>query len=453
MTSFRLLLGVWLVIAAGSLPARADAEAEPQGLWERDTLTGDWGGLRTRLIDQGVTLGLLEQSELWGNTTGGLRTGVVYNGLTTASVRLDLDKLAGWSGATFYASVFQIHGRGPSLNLVGNLQVVSNIEATRSEKLYNIWIEQVLLGGRLNLRIGQEGANDEMMLPKYGAMFINSSFGYPALLAFDLPSGGPNYPIAAPMVRARYQFTDEFTIVAAAFDGDPAGPGRGDPQLRDRTGTAFRLRDNLLAFLELWYSAGTPEGLPGTYKLGGWYHAGRFADQYDDSAGRPLASPASNGVALQHRTDHAVYGVVDQMLWRPADSQDRGLAMFALAMGAPDDRNMSDLYIEGGLNWAGPFADRPDDVAGLAFGYARVSDSLRRFGNASIAFTGAGYPYRNHETIIELTYQYQVAPWWTLQPDIQYVINPGAALPNAAGVQSAPLKNAIVAGVRAAITF
>jgi porin len=25
-----------------------------------------------------------------------------------------------------------------------------------------------------------------------------------------------------------------------------------------------------------------------------------------------------------------------------------------------------------------------------------------------------------------VTYQYQVTPWWVLQPDFQYVFNPGA---------------------------
>jgi len=53
-----------------------------------------------------------------------------------------------------------------------------------------------------------------------------------------------------------------------------------------------------------------------------------------------------------------------------------------------------------------------------------------------------------------LTYQYQVAPWWMLQPDVQYVINPGAGLPGPSnGNQAAPLRNALTMGLRAAIAF
>jgi hypothetical protein len=158
---------------------------------KRDTLTGDWDGFRNTLQNVGITFGLLDQSEVWGNLTGGLRRGVVFDGLTTASLKLDLGKLVCWPGATFFIDAFQIHGRGPSQNLVGNMQLVSNIEATGDIKLYDLWLQQKLLGDRLSIRIGQEGANDEMMITQYGALFLNSSFGSrrSAVRRTELPDG------------------------------------------------------------------------------------------------------------------------------------------------------------------------------------------------------------------------------------------------------------------------
>ena len=97
------------------------------------------------------------------------------------------------------------------------------------------------------LRLGQEGANDEMMITQYGALFLNSSFGFPGLPAADLPSGGPNYPIAAPFVRDRTRVNDEISLVGALFSGDPAPPGQGNPQLLDKGGVTFRLNDHVLA--------------------------------------------------------------------------------------------------------------------------------------------------------------------------------------------------------------
>jgi porin len=449
-----------LAAVAFGLPLAAVGQTQPQqsgtapGFWDRDTMTGNWDGLRTRLVDAGVTFGLQEQSEVWGNLMGGLRRGVVYDGLTTASVLLDLDKLIGWSGATFFVNAFQIHGRGPSGNLVGNMQLVSNIEATRDTKLYDLWLEQNLLSGRLNIRIGQEGANDEMMIVDDSAMFLNSSFGFPALPATDLPSGGPNYPIATPFVRVKYHASDAITLVASAFNGDPAPPGTGDPQLRDAGGTAFRLNDHALLFAELWYSgnkASDATGLPGTYKLGAWFHSGRFADQLYDGQGLSLANPSSSGVPRQHEHDFALYGIADQTIWRQGGKNGHSVALFLQVMGAPGDRNLSNLFIEAGVNWKAPIAGRDNDVFGLAVSYEGIGAAARRFGSDAVFFSGSGTPYDRNETVVEATYQYQVVPWLVLQPDAQYVVNPGAGVPTSPGEK--PLKDAFIIGMRATVTF
>src|SRR5215469_13079924 len=172
---------------------------------------------RQHLKDLGITFSLHERSEIWANVSGGGKQGLSYNGLTTAKLDLDLDTLFGWSGGEAFASAFDIHGHGPSRSFVGNQQLISNIEATPSIKLYDLWLNQMLLDKKLSLRIGQEGANDEMMVTAYGGLFLNSSFGFPGLPASNLPSGGPNYPLASPFARALYNVTDKFTIVGAVY--------------------------------------------------------------------------------------------------------------------------------------------------------------------------------------------------------------------------------------------
>ena len=451
LTLAAVALGLPLAAAAQTPPQQPEA---PPGFWEQDTLTGNWDGLRTRLADAGITLGLQEQSEVWGNLMGGLRRGATYNGLTTVSLLLDLDKLAGWSGATFFVNAFQIHGRGPSGNLVGNMQLVSNIEATRDTRLYDLWLEQKLLNGRLNIRIGQEGANDEMMIAGDAAVFLNSSFGFPALPATDLPDGGPNYPMATPFVRVKYDASDAISLVGAAYNGDPAPPGSGDPQLRDAGGTAFRLNDHALLFAELWYSrnkAPDAAGLPATYKLGAWFDSARFADVLYDDTGLSLANPASSGMPRQHLHDFAVYGIADQTIWRKSGKENQAVALFVQVMGAPDDRNLSNLFVEAGLNWKAPITGRDNDVFGLAVSYEGIGAAARRYSSDLVFFSGSGAPYAGNETVVEATYLYQVAPWWLLQPDAQYVVNPGAGIPPTPGGK--PLQNAFIIGVRATITF
>ena len=435
-------------------PAVPPPTVGPSGVSARDTLTGDWGGLRTNLEAAGVNFGLEEQSELWGNLAGGLRRGGVYDGLLTPNLTLDLEKLVGWQGAKFFVNAFQIHGRGPSANLVGNQQLLSNIEATRGTKLFDLWLEQTLVEGRLIIRIGQEGANDEMMITQYGAVFLNSSFGFPGLPAADLPSGGPNYPLATPFVRVAFHATDNVTMVGAVFNGDPAPPGIGDPQERDASGTAFRFNGHSLSFAELWYSANQGDnavGLPAIYKLGAWYSSARFADQFYDINGLPLAAPGSSGIPRSHSGDFAIYGIVDQMIWRRSGTTDQGIGAFLQVMGSPGGYNVSNLFVEGGIAWKGPFAGHDKDIAAFGVSYLGISPAARRFAASVISLTGSGSSYSSNETVFEATYLYQATTWLSLQPDAQYVINPGAGIPTSES--HTPLKNAFVLGVRAAIQF
>jgi porin len=440
--------------AIANQPAPGAGESDADSLWTRDRLTGDWGGFRARLESVGVKFGLQEQSELWANLTGGLRRGVVYDGLTTASLTIDLEKALRWPGATFFVNGYQIHGRGPSANLVGNQQLVSGGEATRDTKLFELWLEQALFDNRLSVRLGQGGINDELMSSTYSALFLNASFGLSGLSAADLPSGAPTYPLATPFVRVQGKPTDRLTVSMALFNGDPAPEGTGDPQLRDRGGVAFRTDAHALLVGEIAYALNNEDdatGLPGTYKLGAWYHFGHFADQRFDSSGVPLASPTSNGVPRQHTGDFAIYGIVDQMLFATTADKKKGIGVFAQVIAAPAAFNVSNLFVSAGFNWIGPFGRPETDIFGIAVAYLGLSPARRQFGNDLLFFTGQGTPYRTNETVIEVTYQLQLAPWWQIQPDLQIVLNPLAGIPPTPGGR--PLSTAMVSGVRTVITF
>ena len=420
---------------------------------ELDFSPGGWlsafHGERQKLKDLGITFKVHELSEVWADVTGGGHQGLSYNGLTTAKLDVDLDKAIGWSGAEFLVEVFDIHGHGPTRSLVGNQQIVSNIEATPSIKLYDLWLDQTVFDGKLSIRVGQEGANDEMMTTAYGGLFLNSSYGFPGMPAAVLPSGGPNYPMATPFARVQLKATDNFTFVGAVYNGDPALPGTGDPQIRDRNGTSFRLNDHALAFGEVWYSPdpNASASLPTTYKLGMWYASNQFADQRFDNTGVPLANPSSSGTPLNHTGDWAFYGIIDQMIWQRPGSKDQGIGLFLQVMGGPSDRNLSNLFVEGGMNWLAPFTERPNDTFGVAFSYLGISPAAREYSRELVSFGQTTTAYASNETVFEATYQATITNWLTLQPDLQYVINPGAGIPGTFGSRSLP--NALVIGMRA----
>ena len=60
---------------------------------------------------------------------------------------------------------------------------------------------------------------------------------------------------------------------------------------------------------------------------------------------------------------------------------------------------------------------------------------------------------RSSEALIEVTYQAQIVPGWTVQPDFQYVFRPGGNIANARDPAGAAIKDAAVFGLRTTIRY
>jgi porin len=445
---------------ASPAPGATEPAANPHagGLFERDVLTGDWGGERSTLEAMGVQFGANLIAEVLSNPTGGVQTGAILEDRLELFLNLDLDKFAGWSGATFHVNAYQIGGTGLSRGDLGNnLLTVSNIEALPTTRLFDLWLQQQFANGAVSVRVGQLAADDEFFISQYAANFINSTFGWPAITMIDLPSGGPSYPLSTPGVRVSAAPTENLTLLGAVFNGDPAGPGVGDPQKRDPSGTNFELNDGVFVIGELAYAVNQgkdDKGLPATYKFGGWYNSNSFPDLRFDTMGVSLASPASNGIPANHSGNFGFYGVMDQMLWRDADNSNHGVAAFFRISGAPADRNLVSFYVDGGINYLAPFQGRDNDVLGLAVAYAGVSNVASALNRDANFFSGVGRPVQNYEMAFELTYKAQIAPWWVLQPDFQFILHPAGNVSNPTdptGVR--PIPNAAVLGLRTTIAF
>jgi porin len=182
-----------------------------------------------------------------------------------------------------------------------------------------------------------------------------------------------------------------------------------------------------LMFFEAGYQRAGTEAAPileGKYKIGGYYDTGWFAN--------------NNGIGSSHGT-WAVYAVMDQQLIRQqteAKGTFRGLSMFGRWSIAPEDRDPVSSYFDVGFNYYGPFAGREKDIAGVAFSYQRLSDELRQ---------PSGDPVpSHHEHVLEASYQWTCNDHFSVQPDLQYIWNPG-------GVGTIP--NAFVGGVRFTVSF
>jgi porin len=437
--TFPLKCAILLALGLGSTAVRANADDRLRS--RSDAIAGPL----ERLSERGLRFGLSYISDMLANVRGGQRRGVIYQGLIDASIELDFEKLSGIVGLTAYANVFQIHNTGRiRRDYVGGINTIAAIEAVPTTRLSEAWLQQGFADGKANLRLGQLAADKEFFFASASEVFLQSD--WPTIAAENLPRGGPAYPLSTPGVRLKFEPSGELALLLAAFNGDPAGPGPGDAQLRNRYGLNFRVRDRALLMAEAQLRSGHEKdsaGFATTIKIGAWSHLGRFDDQRWALDGSLLADPAGAGAPARRRGNDGFYAIAEQQLYRAAGGgPDSGVIAFGRVSYSPPDRNPIDFYVDGGLVFAGLVPGRPSDRFGASLIYARFSKAARAAAIDRIAF-GEPSVVRDYEANLELTYQAQIVPGWLLQPVLTYVRHPNG--------ESG--RDALVTGARSIIRF
>jgi len=450
--SLSAMVAMVAVAAMGAGPARGQSD--------NTGLLGDMGGARTVLGNAGITLGLTDTENLLGNLAGGIRQGATMQGVATGTLEIDTGKAFHLQGGTLHVTALQLHGQPLTGPYLGDLQAANGNEGEDGTRLWEFWYDQAFDESRVDIKVGQQSIDNEFILSQYSGLFVNTMAGWPLVPSDDLYGGGPAYPLASLGARVQVKPEDNQVFLGGVFDDNPGGGGfSGDTQALDRNGGKFNLNTGALFIAEYQYAVNEPAvgdmvqggqtpapGLPGRYKIGFWYDTAAFPDQRFGTDGLSLASPASNGEPKMHKGNFSLYGVADQTVWQSAADGSRSLNVFARIMGAPESQNLIDFSFNGGVTLTAPLPGRDNDQAGLDFGLGKVS------GRAAGLDRDEGVPARGTEELLELTYQAQVMPWLTLQPDMQYVINPGAGILDPAE-PARKLRNEFVAGARGNVTF
>jgi porin len=450
----------WILAAAtilGSGSAATAAEKRPASIWEQETFSGDWNGARTVLSDNGFDLTLQYIAEGFSVLSGGIDSRGSYEGRLEFSANADFEKFMGWRGASAHITLFNIHNGGWNVaDNVGSLADPTNIDALPTTRLFNVWFQQNFFDDRLSVRIGQLGVDLYSFTSDTSGGLLNGTFGWPSIFASNIINGGPAYPLAAPGVRVAVKAADELTVLATVLSGDPAGRNcNDDPQVCNSHGTTFSFAGGTLAIGELQYAVNQgdqPMGLPGVYKIGFWYETAEFPDQRYGVNGAgavvPLSDPTVAG-PLNHRGNWGMFGMIDRTVWQ---QQARSLSLFVRGSLSPSDRNLITYYVDGGAGIKGLFTARPDDVLTFGVAYAQISRDAVAADQDALAANGPPSFIRDYELVFEVSYALEVAPWWIIQPDFQYIIHPGGnvADPNNPDVT---IRDAVIAGLRSTFTF
>lgn len=352
--------------------------------------------------DRPLAIDLAYIGEVWRNIDGGIDTGSEYLDSLDITVEAHLGP-----GMVYLHGLYN-NGGVLSERRVGDAQVISNIDNGEVFRLFEAWYGHSYFDDRASIKLGLIGLDSEFDVIDTAGLFINSSHGTGAELAQTGENGPSIFPSTSLAVRFIYQPTPAWTFRLGAFDAVP-----NDPDDPDRM--SLSLGDGALLIGEGNYTS--PSGL--RFGLGTWGYTSKF-DTLDP-----------NDIAREDG-NWGAYGFVEGDIGENL----RGWARYGIADNT--DINPIESYLGGGLVYTGLFAGRPSDQVGLAVATAYAGSATKAVARQ------ADESVSDSEINVELSYRAQITDWLALQPDIQYVINPGIVDDS---------EDAFVVGLRFELTF
>jgi Carbohydrate-selective porin len=423
--------------AADATDALVPEKSAMMRFFEQDYLLGTWGGLRTDLSKRGIDFEFFYISSVPNNLSGGIKTGSAYQGALLMLLDVDSKKLLGYEGGHFHVGGVTLHGSDHfSDEHIGDFNKVNLVDFPNAWRLWELWYEQKFLNDKFSVKFGQMAVDQDFLTAEFynslGSInFLNQTFFYPTL-AFNVydvpvfPAGShalASSPYGAPGVRLKFNITDNWYVQAAAYDGYPD----------QKDGTRINLNKNEGALL--YFETGIrvnqgreSTGLPGNYKLGGFYHTDDFWDNYSTLLSLVGETPTS------HSGTWGLYFLADQYLYQEIGKDDpakQGLVGFFRVAGAPSEQNLTQFGVDGGLLYKGLIPTRDWDSFGVAASYLEMSDDLRRAQREINSMLPGAFPHLvDYEAVIEVSYKAQVTAWWTVHLSGQRPIHPGGSADN-----------------------
>ncbi|MBA6104636.1 MULTISPECIES: carbohydrate porin [Pseudomonas] len=404
------------------------ALADTANLMTQPTLTGNWGGQRQKLADQGIKLTGDYTSETLSNLHGGIKRGTRYAQQIRLGAQFDLSKLLDIPDVgRVQVLINDRRGHSATEDLIGNRMSAQEIYGGEYTRLTELSYQRNLFSPDLSAKVGYM-----VMGTEFGAMPILANFASAGFCAHPLTmssgSGWGNYPTAHWGGELRYDVNPSLTLQTALF--------QVNPDYNARVSKAFAMPSNGTtgAILPLEAIFNNRALLDGQYKVG-WYY---------DTSDYPKIGDTGKSSS---RT--GAYLLVDQAIWR--DEQDPASVLRLFGQAATSNAATSPMrrWYSLGVVKQKPFANRPHDSISFGYGRAVINSRTRDVQEAAAASAEQSAvisSLNSGEQVLELNYGAQVTPWLLLRPDLQYYIEPGAFF----GEQRS---NALVAGLQVKMTF
>jgi len=411
-------------------------EVAAGGFNKADNATGDWGGYRQRLFDSGVEVFAFYNSIFSGNVSGGFDPGhATYVDDAYFGLKFNLQELIGWPRLQFAISGVNRHGDDLTHKYIGSIFSTQQMVGGQRLFLYQFYLQQRLFNKQLTLKAGRFGASDDFNAsPLYGYSLNNGIDGDIRNVLFDTRFSA--YPFATWAAAIFYDATPEFNIKLGLFQVTPRMFENDDHGVNWNIGDhdGFTLIGQFGWAPEFFKTEVTSDGkdgatqllkgLPGHYWFGFTYSSWDFYPRFD-------------GGFEDH--SYGFYAHGDQTIYQERPGSDQGLVVFVASGYYPQEEiSIVPFQVNLGLNYKGLFPTRDADHTVLHFIYGDISTDFarvtrRRYGALA-----------DSEKVIEFGHRFQVTKWSYIQPDLQWVIDPGG---------TGDIPNAVVIGAEMGVTF
>jgi porin len=428
------VIGLAAALAA-PLPSRADSGSN---WFDWQTMTGDWGGLRTDLKNDGIDIVGHYVSETAGNPVGGAEQGGAY--ADEFGLGADISsKLLGWDGGTLHSLITERAGSDLSKDKIGNLLTVQEIYGDgQTVRITQLSYEQKLFGNTLDLEAGDINTETDFAAsPKYFGAALwcnyqnNAICGTP--IAAPVNSNGyVAYPASALGARVKVNLSPNIYIGTGAYEVNPT---------LYTSSNGFKLgtdgAEGVLTVIEAGWTADFG-GMAGNYRVGGYYdNSGNRTAVGQATRFIPADSPVLSELPFANRAGrNGGWVLADQQI--QADSAKTGTVLFGALEYGDHNTALITWYGEAGVLRQGTFVGRDGDSVALGFAIANLNDELLQFEKTH------GTPGTSQEFVLELNYGVAVAPWLNMRPGVQYVWHPSG---------EDERRNALVLALKTSVTF
>jgi porin len=309
-------------------------------------------------------LNLLTESV--SDVSGGMRQETRFDSVLHAGVDVPTAAFSDFGGGEIYFDVAAIRSGEPSANVIGDAQAVSNIAAPNAFRLYELWYAQSFAGDLVEGRAGVIGFDDYFDVTEAGSDLINSTYGTTPTLSGNVAA--PIYPIPGAAVMA---------VVHRGHWQGQFGVFQGNPEQRETA-----LRDGRLVVGEADWFRDPADETQGAWKIGLW--------QYEWSGNVP-------------REDWGGYLTYEHPAGRWLA---RPIQAFVTLGASPKEDSPITYSAAAGFRFPGPSGARPNDALSIGVAAAHIEGG-------------------STEQSYEATYVFALGDHFTVQPDVQYVVNPG----------------------------